>query len=196
MDIKDFKIVLASGSPRRIEMLQKDGLDPIILKPDCAEDLHTELTPEQSVMSLALKKNLNVLEKLPESLEKSNALVLSADTVVVYGERIIGKPADEEDAFRILDMLRGKEHSVCSGACITRLAGGLKYLFAETTTVKFKDYTDEDIRSYIATGESMDKAGAYAIQGGFAPYIEYTKGNMDNVIGFPYKTIKEIISKW
>lgn len=196
MKINDVKIVLASGSPRRIEMLQKDGADPVIIKPGCEENLNTELTPQQAVMSLALRKNLWVLDSMPEDLRAEDCLVLSADTVVVYDGKIIGKPEDEEDAFRILSMLRGKEHYVCSGACITRTSIDTKYVFAESTTVKFKDYSDGEIRSYIATGEPMDKAGAYAIQGGFAPYIEYTEGNMDNVIGFPYKTIKEIISKW
>jgi len=126
----------------------------------------------------------------------SEGVVLSADTMVVLDGVPMGKPADEEDAFRILDLLRGKTHTVCSGACLRDLSTGRLFLFSEGTEVTFMEYTDEDIRRYVATGESMDKAGAYAIQGGFAPYVTHTEGPLDNVIGFPYASIKRILEVW
>lgn len=197
MTIKETAVILASGSPRRIDMLRADGVEPVIVKPDCEENIHMDLTPKQEVMALALRKNLRAVEMLREQGElPAEGVVLSADTMVVLDGVPIGKPADREDAFRILSELNGKKHTVCSGACICDLSSGRRLLFSEETDVHFMRYTDEDIRAYIATGEPMDKAGAYAIQGGFAPYVTHTEGPLDNVIGFPYGTIKNILASW
>lgn len=197
MTIKETAVILASGSPRRIDMLRADGIEPVIVKPDCEENIHMDLTPKQEVMALALRKNLRAVEMLREQGElPAEGVVLSADTMVVLDGVPIGKPSDREDAFRILSELNGKKHTVCSGACICDLSSGRRLLFSEETDVHFMRYTDEDIRAYIATGEPMDKAGAYAIQGGFAPYVTHTEGPLDNVIGFPYGTIKNILASW
>lgn len=197
MTIKETAVILASGSPRRIDMLRADGVEPVIVKPDCEENIHMDLTPKQEVMALALRKNLRAVEMLREQGElPAEGVVLSADTMVVLDGVPIGKPSDGEDAFRILSELNGKKHTVCSGACICDLSSGRRLLFSEETDVHFMRYTDEDIRAYIATGEPMDKAGAYAIQGGFAPYVTHTEGPLDNVIGFPYGTIKNILASW
>ena len=197
MNLKETAVVLASGSPRRIDMLRADGVEPLIVKPDCEENIHMALTPRQEVMALALRKNLRAEEMLREAGRlPEEGILLSADTMVVLDGVPMGKPADEEDAFRILSLLRGKKHTVCSGACIRDLAGDRRLLFSESTDVYFMDYSDGDILAYIATGEPMDKAGAYAIQGGFAPYVTRTEGPMDNVIGFPYGTIREILKDW
>ena len=194
MDLKQKNVILASGSPRRIDMLRADGIEPLIVRPDCEENIHMPLSPAQEVMALALRKNLRAEEMLREQgALPEDGVILSADTMVVLDGVPIGKPADEADAFRILSLLRGKKHTVCSGACICDLASSRRLLFAESTGVYFMEYSDEDIRAYIATGEPMDKAGAYAIQGGFAPYVTRTEGPMDNVIGFPYGTIKRIL---
>ena len=148
-------------------------------------------------MALALRKNLRAQEMLAgQGRLPAEGVILSADTMVVLDGTPMGKPQDEADAFRILSLLRGKTHTVCSGACLCDLASGRRLLFSEDTAVTFMDYTDEDIRAYIATGEPMDKAGAYAIQGGFAPYVTHTQGPLDNVIGFPYAAIKEILKTW
>ena len=148
-------------------------------------------------MALALRKNLRAVEMLgAQGRLPSEGVVLSADTMVVLDGVPMGKPRDEEDAFRILSLLRGKTHTVQSGACIRDLASGRLLLFSEGTDVTFMQYTDEDIRAYVATGEPMDKAGAYAIQGGFAPYVTHTNGPLDNVIGFPYASIKRILEAW
>ena len=197
MDLKKTNVILASGSPRRVDMLRADGVEPMIVRPDCEEDIHIALTPAQEVMALALRKNLRAVEMLREQGElPAEGVVLSADTMVVLDGVPIGKPADEEDAFRILSELNGRMHTVCSGACLYDLATGRRLVFSEGTDVYFMRYTDEDIRAYIATGEPMDKAGAYAIQGGFAPYVTRTEGPLDNVIGFPYGTIKRILEEW
>ena len=197
MNLKETTVILASGSPRRIDMLRADGIEPLIVKPDCEENIHTKLSPAQEVMALALRKNLRAQEMLAEKGRlPAEGVILSADTMVVLDGTPMGKPQDEADAFRILSLLRGKTHVVCSGACLCDLASGRRLLFSEDTEVTFMDYTDEDIRAYIATGEPMDKAGAYAIQGGFAPYVTHTQGPLDNVIGFPYAAIKEILKTW
>ena len=197
MEIGKTAVILASGSPRRIDMLRADGIEPLIVRPDCEENIHIGLTPRQEVMALALRKNLRAVEMLREQDSlPAEGIVLSADTMVVLDGVPIGKPADEEDAFRILSGLNGRMHTVCSGACLYDLATGRRLVFSEGTDVYFMQYTDEDILAYIATGEPMDKAGAYAIQGGFAPYVTRTEGPMDNVIGFPYGTIKRILAEW
>ena len=197
MNLKETNVILASGSPRRIDMLRADGIEPLIVKPDCEEKIHIALSPAQEVMALALRKNLRAAEMLAEQGKLPvEGVILSADTMVVLDGVPIGKPADEADAFRILSSLNGKMHTVCSGACLCDLSTGRRLLFSEATDVYFMEYTDEDIRAYIATGEPMDKAGAYAIQGGFAPYVTRTEGTMDNVIGFPYETIRRIVALW
>ena len=197
MEINETAVILASGSPGRIDMLRADGIEPLVVRPDCEENIHIALTPRQEVMALALRKNLRAVEMLKEQGGlPAEGIVLSADTMVVLDGVPIGKPADEEDAFRILSELNGRMHTVCSGACLFDLATGRRLVFSEDTDVYFMQYTDEDIRAYIATGEPMDKAGAYAIQGGFAPYVTHTDGPMDNVIGFPYGTIKRVLAVW
>ena len=180
--LKENHIVLASGSPRRIQMLKDDNVDFEIIKPSCEENINLSLTPRQTVMALALRKALDIGEQ--------DSLIISCDTVVVFDDEVIGKPKDENDAFTILSKLRGKTHEVISGVCLLDRAKGIFKLFTDTTNVFFKDYTDAEIWDYIHTGEPMDKAGAYAIQGGFAKYIDHIEGDYDNIVGFPYQLIK------
>lgn len=188
MLLKDKHVILASGSPRRIDILREDGISFEAVKPGCSEEFLTRLTPAQAVMALALRKALAIGER--------DGLVLACDTVVVYGDRLIGKPVDEADAFRILSELNGQKHKVMSGVAILQKNPKFTLVFSAETDVYFKHYTDEDILRYIATGEPMDKAGAYAIQGGFAGYIERIEGAYDNVVGLPYAEIKERLRKY
>lgn len=172
-------------------MLQDLGVEVRIISPEVEEDMRSSLSASQLVMFLALKKALFVEEKLRASGEnESDSLLIAADTIV-YADGVIGKPDTDDEAFRILSFLRGRSHTVYSGVCL--LGGGcnLRRLFFRETKVFFKDYTDEEIRGYIKSGEHADKAGAYAIQGGFAPYIDHIEGDMDNVIGFPLIGIQE-----
>jgi septum formation protein len=185
------RIILASGSPRRIKMLEDLGVSPLIVKPEVHEESRLELSPEQLVMCLALKKALAVeAQLLGEGVDFTQSLLISADTIV-YADRVIGKPESEAEAFEILSSLSGRRHTVYSGVCLLGTEKRLRRVFYSTTDVFFKKYTEEDIQTYIATGEPMDKAGAYAIQGGFAPYIDHIEGPMDNVIGFPLGKIRQ-----
>ena len=156
--LKENHIVLASGSPRRIQMLKDDNVDFEIIKPSCEENINLSLSPRQTVMALALRKALDI--------GRQEALIISCDTVVVFDNEVI------------------------SGVCLLDRAKAIFKLFTDTTKVFFKDYTDAEIWDYIHTGEPMDKAGAYAIQGGFAKYIDHIEGDYDNIVGFPYQMIK------
>lgn len=176
------KIILASGSPRRVEMMQKHGIFPEIIKPEVDETLPQDSSVCQSVMYLALKKALHVEKKC------ENGIILAADTLV-YKDNIIGKPKDFEDAVRILKLLRNQRHYVLTGVAIVEANTTNRRVFYESTEVVFKEYTDQDIIDYIESGEAWDKAGAYAIQGGFSKYIDCFIGDYYNVIGFPWKRI-------
>lgn len=178
-----FQIILASGSPRRIEMMRRSGMEPIIIKPDVDETLSMDLTPEQAVMFLALKKALCVEQQVKPC---DGQWLISADTVVCR-EKIMGKPQDEAEARSMLEDLRGKEHRVITGVAILAPGSTKRKVFAETTKVFFKDYDDKVITDYIASGEVWDKAGAYAIQGGFHDQVDHIEGDYDNVVGFPWE---------
>jgi septum formation protein len=186
MLLKDKHVILASGSPRRIDILRKDGVDFESILPKCNEEIALNLSPKQTVMALALRKALSIGER--------DGLILACDTVVVHDGKIIGKPKDEADAKRILTELNGKKHKVISGVAIIQKIPKITLVFSDETVVYFKCYSEADIDSYIATGEPMDKAGAYAIQGGFKKYIDHIEGDYDNVVGFPYEKIKDILS--
>ena len=183
----NFQMILASGSPRRIEMMSRSGVEPLIIKPEVDETGSSELTPEQAVMYLALKKALAVEEQVEF---KENQWLISADTIVCR-ETIMGKPQDEAEAVAMLSDLRGREHRVITGVAILSPGTTKRKVFAETTKVFFKDYDDQVIRDYIASGEVWDKAGAYAIQGGFRDQVDHIEGDYDNVVGFPWARFVE-----
>lgn len=176
------EFILASGSPRRIEIMEANGISPVILRPDVDESLPPNISMEQAVMYLALKKALHAEKKCEKGW------ILAADTVV-YKSRIIGKPADFCEAKGILQELRSSWHYVATGVAILDAHTFTRRVFCEVTKVYFRDYSDEQIEAYIATGEPWDKAGGYAIQGGFAPYIDHIEGDFDNVVGFPWQRI-------
>ena len=194
MELKDKKIILASGSPRRLELLREDGIEPVVIKPDCDEDLKTKLDPRQTVMALSLKKGQNVAEKLASSgKDTANTLLLASDTIV-YLDRVIGKPADIEDAKAILRFLSGRCHTVYSGVYIKDFDSGRQILLCDETKVFFKEISDEDIWDYVKDGRTLDKAGSYAIQDEFAVHIDHIEGELDNVIGFPVVKIKKVLA--
>lgn len=189
-----YKVVLASASPRRMEMFQNRGLTPQILPSEVEENLPWELSMEQTVMYLALKKARDVAGRLAAAAEQTEPaerrLVVAADTVV-YKDGIIGKPADTEDAVRILEALRGKQHFVATGVAIMEAGTGRQRVFCQVSKVWFKDYSRQEILDYAATGEPLDKAGGYAIQGGWGPYVDRYEGDYDNIIGFPWERFLE-----
>lgn len=194
--MESLKIILASSSPRRIEMLRKNCIEPTIIPPDVNEIIPEKMTMEQAVMYLAIKKALNVEKKwLKISTEFSvDQVIIAADTVV-YKNMIIGKPADYEEAVHILRLLRNTSHFVATGVAIIKPGTFIRKVFCETTEVFFHDYSDEEIIKYVNTDEPYDKAGGYAIQGGWGKHISHILGDYDNVVGFPWTRIKQELNK-
>ena len=131
---------------------------------------------------------------LPTSVDNTDgAIIIAADTIVVYGDEIMGKPVDQDDAYRMLSKLRNNYHQVMTGVAIIDTSKKLKICFCDTTSVYFKDYTDEELLAYVKTSEPYDKAGGYAIQGTFGKYIDRFEGDYDNVVGFPWYRVKEYL---
>lgn len=182
------KIILASGSPRRKEMLECFFKDMEIIKPDIDETFDPNLTPEEAVKAISLKKATAVKEKLDSELP-----IIAADTIVVINNTILGKPASQSDAFRMIRTLSGKNHSVFTG--FTIIYANQKISVSVSTKVTFKNLTDEEITGYIETGEPFDKAGAYAIQGIGAFMVEKIDGSHSNVIGLPMKEVIDTFQK-
>ena len=169
-------LILASQSPRRRELLEKMGHPFVVRAADIDERMDETRPPYDEVARVSRLKALAV-ERMPEDI------LVAADTVVVCGGRILGKPRDEEDAFRMLRLLSGRDHQVMTG--MTVLRGDEAVTVTEVTDIHFRELSDEEIRSYIATGEPMDKAGAYGIQGGAALFATRLEGDYYNVMGLP-----------
>lgn len=169
-------------------MMKKNGYNPKIMPADVNESLPYYMHPESAVMFLALKKAMYVEERVT-----TDNLIIAADTVVVYNEKIIGKPLNKKDAFNILSQLRSNHHYVITGVCIIDTTENTKRCFYEKTAVYFTDYTDEELNDYLDTDEAYDKAGAYAIQGTFGKYVDHFEGDYDNVVGFPWKSIEHFL---
>jgi septum formation protein len=193
--MEKFKIILASSSPRRIEMLKKNGINPVAIPPQVDESLPLNIDPKEAVMHLALKKAEYVESMVRSEYAEEPALIIGADTIV-FLERIIGKPKNREEAYSILAHLRGKEHFVATGVVILKAGTDEKRVFCEVTNVRFKNYSDDEILAYIDTKEPYDKAGGYAIQGAWGDKIEYIIGDYDNVVGFPWTRIKEELDRF
>ena len=172
-------IVLASASPRRQELLSMLELGPFTVCPARGpEKMPDHADPGEAVVALARQKAVEVAPRVP-----ADALIIAADTVVVCDGRILGKPRDEEDAFRMLRALSGCRHEVFTGLCVMDRDGA--DCACERTLVSFRTLGDDEIRRYIATGEPMDKAGAYGIQGKAALFVEGIEGDYTNVVGLP-----------
>jgi septum formation protein len=174
-------LILASASPRRQELLRNAGIEFVVQAADVDEAVVPGESPETCVQRLARLKARAVFEA-----NQGRASVLGADTIVVAGEEILGKPTDSADAARMLRMLSGREHRVITGVClITPGATPKEDVRYETTRVAMTELTDEEIGAYISSGEPMDKAGAYAIQGGASRWIPRIEGCYFNVVGLP-----------
>lgn len=187
------ELILASASPRRREMLTLMGYD-FTVKPSRAEENIVHCAPGEYVSRLARIKAAAVAEEFP------GCCVLGSDTIVYLDGEILGKPRDEEDAFRILSTLSGRTHTVFTGVAI--MAGDKEIVFYDKAEVTFKTLEPDEIRDYIATGEPMDKAGAYGIQGPATVLVEKIDGCYFTVIGLPnpkvYDALKGmgILPKW
>jgi len=190
-------LVLASASPRRQELLRNAGIPFTVQAANIDETPRPGESPRDCAERLARKKALAVFQT------RQQDYVLGADTIVVVEGAILGKPRDTNDAERMLRMLSGRTHSVITGVCLTRAAASDRLQVAskaetvsETTLVTMCQISDREIRAYVATGEPMDKAGAYAIQGMASRWIERIEGDYCNVVGLPvalvYRMLREL----
>lgn len=182
------KIILASASPRRIEMMRAHGYAPIIRPADIDETLPAGISMADAVMFLALKKALAINEQIRP--EEEGSLIIAADTVV-YKDGILGKPKDRADAFAMLSKIKNTGHQVATGVAIVEAGKPNKKIFYDVTEVFCRDYSDEELNAYLDTDEPYDKAGGYAIQGLFAKYIDRYNGSFDTVVGFPWERIEK-----
>ena len=185
----DRQIILASSSPRRIDMMKSHGYNPEIRPSDIDETLPENIGMKDAVMFLALKKALDVESRctFPEDQGK---LIIAADTVV-YKDGILGKPVDRADAFAMLSRIKNTSHEVATGVAIIEAGCPNKIVFCDVTKVFCKDYTDAELHAYLDTDEPYDKAGAYAIQGIFSKHIDHYEGSFDTVVGFPWEYIED-----
>ena len=172
------RIVLASASPRRAELLRAAGIDFEIQPADVDETIGVGESPVEYVSRLAEAKGRLVYER------DSSRTVLAADTAVVVDEHILGKPVDEADAVRMLRLLSGRKHYVLTAVSIFH-PGGIVDTRVDSTTVEFAPLSDADVSWYVSTGEPMDKAGAYAVQGLASRFVSGIEGSYSNVVGLP-----------
>lgn len=186
------KIILASASPRRRELLTQIGLDFDVVVSETEEKI-TSTEPQKVVEELSAQKAEAVWEKLAQN----DSIVLGSDTVVACDGKILGKPADTENAVAMLRMLQGRGHEVYTGVTVLYGENGEKkaLTFHEKTTVHFYPMTEAQIREYVATGDPMDKAGSYGIQGFCARYIRGIEGDYNNVVGLPVGRVYQELSK-
>ena len=182
--------VLASGSPRRRVLLRRVGFDFTVVRPDVAEIPAPDEEPGAMAARLAEDKATTGADS-----QRRGSLVLGADTVVVLDGRAIGKPRDEADAVDILRRLGGSSHDVVTGFCLARAGGAVLDSGTDTTTVVFRGITAEEAVAYVATGEPLDKAGAYAIQGYGRRFVAEVRGSFTNVMGLPMERIEPLLAQ-
>lgn len=182
-------IVLASASPRRSELMALAGIPCSVIAADICEEPLTGEQPEEHVMRLSGEKAREV------AATADGRFFIGADTVVVLDGRIMGKPVDEEQAFEMLTALSGRTHQVITGISVFDRETGICRSRSVRTEVFFKSLSDREIRDYIASGCPMDKAGAYAIQGGAVHFIRSISGSYSNVIGLPMTELYELLQE-
>lgn len=198
------QMILASASPRRKELLEQIGAEFVIC-PTKGEEVITETDPSAVVMELSRQKAEEVAygvliynEQHADLATPQDILVIGADTVVAYENQILGKPKDEEDARRMLTMLSGKTHSVYTGVTfvfIDKEGRTGEHCFFEKTDVCMYPLKEEEIDRYIQSGDPMDKAGSYGIQGRFAIHIKEIRGDYNNVVGLPVARLYQELQK-
>ena len=186
------KIILASASPRRKSLMDVLGLDFEIKVSECEEKVDKTLNVEDIVMSLSLQK-----AKAVSQSTDCNHLVIGADTVVAYNGEILGKPKNYDDAVRMLSLLSGNTHSVYTGFTVIRTSDNTIVTDYEKSDVTFKKLSEREITEYVNTGEPMDKAGSYSIQGIASSFVEKLDGDYNNVVGLPiYKLSKYLYNSF
>lgn len=194
------KYVLASGSPRRWELLEQAGVSFEVSKAQ-GEEISAQENPADIVEELSRKKADEVAERYLKKYKNDTVVIIGADTIVVYEKEIMGKPKNTADAKAMLTKLQGNVHQVYTGVTLVILEKGLEkrkqetITFHEKTDVHMYPMTQDQIVAYVATGEPMDKAGAYAIQGKCAIYIKSINGEYNNVVGLPVARLFHVLSE-
>ncbi len=185
------RIILASGSPRRRELLLQMGLEFEVI-PSGAEEVITKTLPPEVVEELSVQKAAEAAAQVEEGI------VIGADTVVCQNGQIMGKPADRSHAREMLRQIQGNTHSVFTGVTVMVKEGGAisRNTFSCETRVHVYPMTRQEIEKYLDTGESMDKAGAYAIQGKFAAWVKGIEGDYNNVVGLPVSALWQVLKRY
>lgn len=188
------KIILASASPRRKELLMTMGLEFEVITSQTDEDTEDMPFSRELIENLAFKKALDVADKLKTS--KNNALIIGSDTVVVINGQILGKPKDNDEAFNMLKLLSGKTHQVVSAIAVIDTETGKILKDSVVSDVNFKKLDDAEIRAYIDTKEPADKAGAYAIQGFAGMFVKSINGCYSNIVGISVYKLAEMLKEF
>lgn len=184
------KLILASTSPRRKELLEKLGLDFEVVTSDYEEDMTLPLPANELAKVLALGKAQDVADKYPD------AVVIGSDTMVVFDGKVIGKPKDETDAKEILKKLSGQKHSVVTGVAIINKSLNQELVWTDEAFVQFRNISEEEIDKYIDSGEPFGHAGAYAIQKKACVFVEEIVGDFSVIIGLPQKSVSENLKQF
>ncbi|MBQ9245425.1 septum formation protein Maf [bacterium] len=184
------KYILASTSPRRRELLKQSGINFEIISPDYDENILNKTFSYSLIENIAENKGLSVLLKVQEP-----AIIISADTVVIYNNIVLGKPKNFDDALRMLKMLNGKIHKVVTAVCVIDVEQNKKIIKSETSEVTFSDITEEELKEYIFNFKPYDKAGSYGIQELPEHFIKEINGDYDNIVGLPVKLLINMIEE-
>ncbi len=187
------RLILASGSPRRRELLRNAGFTFEVIPPEVAEDNPDNEAPAKLVERLALDKAEAVAGRFHR---QDNVVVLGADTVVVVDSTLLGKPASPAEARQMLQRLSGRTHEVITGVALVEPETARRTVAHETTRVFFRPLEPQEMEDYVATGEPLDKAGAYAIQGGASRFVTRVEGCYFNVMGLPVALVDRLLRDW
>ncbi len=189
------KLILASQSPRRREIMKFVDLDFDVIPSDCDENIEYS-SPADMVSKLSFLKANDIAKKIKKEDSEGEYLVIGSDTTVYFEGEILGKPKNEEDAFNMLKRMSGKTHIVYTGVTVIDTFSNKTETFFEETKVTFWDVTDEEIKEYIATGDPMDKAGAYGVQGRGAFIVKKVEGDYFTVVGLPIAHLLQVLKKF
>lgn len=192
--INMLKLVLASLSPRRRDLLEGAGFDFLIQPVKVSEIIEQNLNPSEVASQIATLKALAAVDQ-NNYLKTQGYLVLSADTVVALGDQIFGKPESPDQAVQFLDLLSGQKHSVITAMTLIETGSGCSVRVFDETKVQFRKMNPEEILEYVQTGEPMDKAGAYAIQGLGKKFVSNYEGSWSNVVGLPLEKLEQVIGQ-
>jgi septum formation protein len=192
LKVKELSLYLASASPRRLELLSGLGLEPQILRHSVDETPHPAESPEDHARRLAEAKGRDAATTLDAG---EAGVVLAADTVVTIDGSILGKPVDQADAASMLRRLRGRSHQVLTALFLRRVEDGRESSIVESTGVQFREYDDSTLEAYVGTGEPLDKAGAYGIQGLGAFLSRRIDGSWSNVVGLPLERLPACLGR-